>query len=95
MLRSGTLLNRSGEIDLWGAKVLKARLYQGSLKYKRGGNVETRPSSLRWSVVAIYEKDTDTERWEKDIKEALEFSFETLRDKLALYMPLPLWVFFP
>jgi len=43
--------------------------------------------------VATYEKDTDIEQWEKDIKEAVEFSFETLRDKLALYARLPLCVF--
>jgi len=44
--------------------------------------------------MATYEKDTDIERWEKDIKKAIGFSFETLRDKLALYMRLPLCVSF-
>jgi len=95
VLPSGTLLNHSGEISLWEAKILKARLYQGSLKYRDVGSAGTRPSLLRWSVVAIYEKDTDTERWEKEIKEALEFSFEALRGKLTLYMRLPLWAFSP
>ena len=42
--------------------------------------------------MATYEKDTDIEQWEKDIKEAVKFSFETLRDTLALYMRLPLCV---
>jgi len=37
-----------------------------------------------------HEKDTDIERWEKDIKGGVGLSFETLRDKLALYMRLPL-----
>lgn len=45
--------------------------------------------------MATYKKDTDTERWEKDIKDAVKFSFETLRDKLTLYMRFPLWVFYP
>jgi hypothetical protein len=45
--------------------------------------------------MATYEKDTDIERWEKDIKEAVGFSFETLRDKLTLYMRLPLCAFSP
>jgi len=39
------------------------------------------------------EKDTDIERWEKDIKEGVKFSFETLRDKLTLYTRLPLCAF--
>jgi len=95
VLSSGTFLNRSGEINPLRAKILKVRLYQRIFKYKHGGNVGTRPSLLRGSVVATYEKDTDTEQWEKDIKDALEFSFETLRDKLTLYMRLPLWVFSP
>ena len=93
LLHSGTLLNRSGEISPLRAKVLKARLYQGSFKYKHGDNVGTRPSLLRGSVVATYEKDTDTERWEKDLKDTFGFSFETLRDKLTLYMRFPMWVF--
>lgn len=45
--------------------------------------------------MTTYEKDTDIERWEKDIKEGFEFSFEALRSKLGLYMRLPLWAFFP
>jgi hypothetical protein len=72
---------------------MKARLYQGRFKYRHSNNSETRPLLLRGSTVATYEKDTDIGRWEKDIKEAIEFSFETLRDKLALYMRLPLCVF--
>ena len=45
--------------------------------------------------MTTYEKDTDIERWEKDIKDGFEFSFEALRSKLGLYMRLPLWAFFP
>jgi len=92
-LPSGTLLGRSGEISPLRAKVLKARLYQGSFKYKHGDNVGTRPSLLRGSVAATYEKDTDTERWEKDLKEAFGYSFEPLRDKLTLYMRFALCAF--
>lgn len=42
--------------------------------------------------MATYEKSTDNERWQEDIKEAVGFSMETLRDKLTLYMRLPLCV---
>ena len=44
--------------------------------------------------MATYEKDTDIERWEKDIKEAVGFSFESFRDKLTLHMRLPLCVLY-
>jgi len=95
VLPSGTLLNHSGEINPLIAKVLKARLYQRIFRYKHSGNVGASPSLLRWSAVVTHEKATDTEQWEKDIKDALGYSFETLRDKLTLYMRLPLLVFSP
>lgn len=75
------------------AKAIKVRLYQGNFKYMHKSGGGTRPSFLRGSMMATYEKDTDIERWEKDIKEAVKFSLETLREKLALYMRLPLCVF--
>lgn len=90
---SGTLLDRSGEINLLKAKAIKARLYQGSFKYKHGSGGATRSSGLRGPTMATYEKYTDSERWQKDIKEAVGFSLETLREKLTLYMRLPLCVF--
>lgn len=90
---SGTLLDRSGEIIPLRAKAIKARLYQGSFKYKHASDRGILTSLLRGSMMATYEKDTDIERWEKDIKEGVEFSLETLRDRLSLYMRLPLCVF--
>lgn len=75
------------------AKAIKSRLYQGSFKYMHGSDGRIRPS-LRGSMMATYEKDTDTERWEKDIKEVVKFSLETLREKLSLYMRLPLCALF-
>ena len=66
-----------------------------NLKYKHGSNVGTRPSLLRGSVVATYRRDTDTERWDKDLKEAFGYSFKTLRDKLTLYMQFTMWAFSP
>ncbi|KAF9643717.1 hypothetical protein BDM02DRAFT_3191302 [Thelephora ganbajun] len=86
----GTLLDRSGEIDPLKAKATKVRLYQGSFKYRQDINGGTHSPSLRGSTMASYEKDTDIDRWEKDIKEAVKFSLETLRDKLSLYMRLSL-----
>lgn len=86
-------MDRLGEISPLKAKGIKARLYQGRFKYKHGNDGGARPSLLRGSTMATYEKDTDIERWEKDIKEGVKFSLETLRDKLALYMRLPLCVF--
>ena len=85
------LLDRSGEFSHLKAKAMKVCMYQGSFKYKHGSGAGARPSLLRGSVLATYEKDTDNELWEKDIKEALEFSSETLRAKLGLYMRAPLW----
>lgn len=89
-------MDHSGEISALKAKALKVRFYAGSFKYKRGDGA-TRHSLLRGSamIMLTYEKDTDNELWEKDIKEALDFSFATLRDKLTLYIRIPLWVFSP
>ena len=75
------------------AKAIKAGLYQGRFKYKYGYDQGFRPLLLRGSTVATCEKDTDIEQWEKDVKEGVKFSFETLRDKLALYARLSLCVF--
>ena len=69
---------------------MKVRIYQGSFKYKHDSDGATRPSLLRGLVIITREKDTDTERWEKDIKEGFKFSFGALRDKLTLYMRITL-----
>ena len=83
----------SGKINPSKAKAIKASLYYGSFKYKHGGDAPTRPSMLRGSILVTKEKDTNNEQWEEDIKTAVGFSFGTLREKLALYMRLPLCVF--
>ena len=38
------------------------------------------------------ERDMKSEQWEKDIKKAVGFSFEVLRDKLTPHMRPPLCV---
>ena len=43
-------------------------------------------------MMVTKEKDMSSEQWEKDIKEAVGFSFEVLRDKIAPYMRPPLYV---
>lgn len=75
--------------------VKKVSLYQGSFKYRRGDNAATIPSLLRGSLLVTAEKDTDNDKWEKDIKEAVKFSFQVLREKLTLYMRLPMCAFPP
>jgi hypothetical protein len=84
---------RSGGISPLKAKGIKSRLYQGIFKYKHGGNAKQRFSLSQGLILATHEKDTDNELWEKDIKEAVGFSFRILREKLTLYMRLPLCVF--
>ena len=84
---------RSGGINALKAKAIKASLYQGSFKYRHGGNSTPRPVVFQKLIVPDEVKDTNNELWEKDIKEAVGLSYKTLREKLALYMRLPLCVF--
>lgn len=86
-------MTRFGEISPQRAKAIKVSLCQGIFKYKHGDNTQTRPSRLRGSVTVTQEKATDSEKWENDIKEAVKFSLGTLREKLTLYMRIPLYVF--
>ena len=72
------------------AKAVKISLYGGSLKYKHSSDPRP-PFSIREPVIVASEKNTNNERWEKDVKNTVKFSLETLREKLTPYMRLPLW----
>lgn len=81
---------RSDGISPLRAKGIKANIYNGSFKYKHDDGAKFRPSLLRGSILVTTEKDTDNALWEKDIKKAVGFSFDLLREKLTLYMRIPL-----
>jgi hypothetical protein len=71
---------------------MKVGIYQGSFKYKHDSDAQRIWLPVGYVNIATREKDTNVQLWEKDIKQAVGFSLETLRNKLTLYMRLPLCV---